>query len=238
MNRKKKLLVLLLLSLSVYFVYQFTGKKKLTYTVLGDSFSMGENSYGGYTYGYEDYLLDSFKEDINVEFIDFYTSKNENINTLYNKFLKDDIEVINKKSYNLKRVLTESDIITISIGLNDAFYECYVDKNVFNSQYKEDKLVKYIYKNFKNLMNELLKYGSNIYVIGYPERNEYKNIVEKLNNKYKVYCKNKKIVFIDTNTILDSDNYFDSKNTIFPNTLGYKKISEKIIKIYKNKEKS
>jgi lysophospholipase L1-like esterase len=238
MNRKKKLLVLLLLSLSVYFVYQFTGKKKLTYTVLGDSFSMGENSYGGYTYGYEDYLLDSFKEDINVEFIDFYTSKNENINTLYNKFLKDDIEVINKKSYNLKRVLTESDIITISIGLNDVFYECYVDKNVFNSQYKEDKLVKYIYKNFKNLMNELLKYGSNIYVIGYPERNEYKNIVEKLNNKYKVYCKNKKIVFIDTNTILDSDNYFDSKNAIFPNTLGYKKISEKIIKIYKNKEKS
>lgn len=238
MNRKQKLLILILLSLSVYFVYQITNKKNFTYIVLGDSFSMGKNSYGGYTYGYEDYLLDYLKKEKEVQFIDFYTSKNENINTLYNKFLKDDIEVINNKSYNLKRILTESDIVTISIGLNDILYEYYIDKSVLKSQYKEDKLVDSIYKNFKNLMNEVIKYTSNIYVLGYPERNEYSSLIKKINYKYKLYCKNKKIEFVDTNNLLNKWEYFDNTNTIFPNTKGYKKISQKIIKKYKNKEKS
>ena len=238
MNRKKKILILLLLSLSVYFVHQLTDKKDFTYAVIGDSFSMGENSYGGYTYGYEDYLLDYFKHTRKVEFIDFYTSKNENINTLYNKFLKDDIEVINNKSYNFKRILTESNIITISIGLNDIIYEYYINKNGLDSQYKEDKMVEYTYNNFKSLMNQLSKYSSNIFVLGYPERNEYKNLIKKLNTKYKNYCKNKKMEFIDSNNLLNKEEYFDNINTIFPNTEGYKKISERIIKIYKNKENS
>lgn len=235
MNRKKKLLVLLLLSLSVYFIYQISDKKNFIYSVIGDSLSMGENSYGGYTYGYEDYLRDYFKK---IEFIDFYTNKNENINTLYNKLLKDSIEVINNKSYNLKRVITESNIVTISIGLNDLIYESYINKNEFKSQYKEDKIVGYVYKNFKILMNELLKYNSSIFVVGYPEKSEYKSIIKKLNKKYKNYCKNNKITFIDSNKLLVKEEYFDNKNSIFPNTKGYKKMAEKIIKVYKNKEKA
>lgn len=238
MNRKKKLLILLILSLSVYFVYQLTDKKNYIYTVLGDSFSMGENSYGGYTYGYEDYVFDALKKNNKVELVDLYTNKEENINTLYNIFLKNEIEVINNNSYNIKKIITESRIVTISIGLNDIIYEHYINKSEIKSQYKEDKIVKHIYENFKVLVNELIKYNSNIYIIGYPERNEYKNIIKKLNIKYNNFCKKNKIIFIDTNSLLDKEEYFDTQNTVFPNTKGYKKISQKIINIYKNRENS
>lgn len=240
MNRKKKLIILLLLSLSVFFVYNLTDKKIITYTILGDSFSKGENSYGGYTYGYEDYVLEYLKKKNQVDFIDLYTNKNENINTLYSNFVENEREVINGKSYNIKKILTESKIVTISIGLNDIIYEYNVNKNVLNLQYKEDKTINYIYKNFKKLMNSILKYSTNnLYIIGYPERNDkYKSLIKKLNIKYKNYCKKEKINFIDTNKILNNEAYFDKNDSVFPNTKGYQKIARNIINIYKNKEKS
>ena len=88
-------------------------------------------------------------------------------------------------------------------------------------------------------MNEILKYsGNNIYIIGYPERNvEYKSLIRNLNNKYKLYCEKEKIVFINTNELLDKEEYFDRKDSIFPNTKGYEQIAKEIINIYKNKEK-
>ena len=240
MNRKKKLLVLLLLSLSVFFVYNLTGKKVIRYVTLGDSFSKGENSYGGYTYGYEDYLHDYFKKKNKVEFIDIYSSKNENINSLYSNFVENESEIIGRKSYNIKKILAESTVVTISIGLNDIIYETNIDKNVLRTQYKEDKVVEYIYNKFKKLMNEILKYSTNnIYVLGYPERNnEYEYLIKKINTKYKKYSTKENIYFIDTNKILNNDEYFDKENIIFPNTKGYEKIAKKIINIYKNKEKS
>ena len=240
MNRKKKLLVLLLLSLSVFFVYKLTGKRNIIYTTLGDSFSRGENSYGGYTYGYEDYLLDYLKKKNKVEFVDLYTSKNENINSLYNVFIENETEVINGKSYNIKKLLSESSIVTLTIGLNDIIYETNIKKNVLKTQYQEDKTIKYIFNNFKKIMREILKYSnSNIYIIGYPERNnKYRTMIKKLNNQYKKYCKKERINFIDTNKILNKNEYFDAEESIYPNTKGYKELAKNIINIYKNKEKS
>ena len=240
MNRKKKLLILLLLSLSVFFVYNLSGKKITIYTTLGDSFSNGENSYGGYTYGYEDYLKDHLKKTSNLEIIDLYTNKNENINTLYNRILRNDAKIVGNKNYNIKKVLAESDIITISIGLNDIIYEYYIDKNVSKSHYKENKVVKYIYNNFKKLMSEILKYkDKNIFIIGYPERDvKYKRLIQKLNNKYKNYSEKNVITFIDSDKLLDKNEHFDNKNSIFPNTKGYEVIANKIYNIYKNQEKS
>ena len=240
MNRKKKVVVLILLSLSVFFVYNLTDKKITRYITLGDSFSKGENSYGGYTYGYEDYLQDFIRKTNKVDFIDIYSNKNENITSLYNNFVENEREIINGNNYNIKKILAEANIVTISIGLNDIIYEVNVDKNVLRTQYKEDKIVDYTFNKFKKLMNEVLKYSTNnIYIIGYPERNnEYKYLIRKLNQKYKKYCKKEKIYFINTNIILDKEQYFDQKNSIFPNTKGYEKIAKKIINIYKNKEKS
>ena len=240
MNRKKKILILILLSLSVFFVYNLTDKPTIVYTTLGDSFSNGQNCYGGYTYGYEDYILDYLKKKNNVEFIDIYTNKNESITTLNNYLITNNGTVINNKNYNIKKVLTESTIVTISIGINDIIYETNVDKSVLESQYKEDKLVNYIYDNYKKLMNEILKYSTNnIYIIGYPVRNnQYKNIILKLNKKYKQYSQKEKINFIDSNKILEKEEYFENDDSIYPNTLGYKKIAEEIINIYKNRENS
>ena len=61
MNRKTKLLILILLSLSVYFIYKNNNHKEIKITSLGDGLSLGINSYGVKEYGYLDYCKDFFK---------------------------------------------------------------------------------------------------------------------------------------------------------------------------------
>ena len=61
MKRVIKLSILILISLSVYFIYQETNHKNIKILVLGDSLSLGINSYGIKEYGdvdyYKDYLV-------------------------------------------------------------------------------------------------------------------------------------------------------------------------------------
>ena len=58
MKKLTKLLVLIIISLSVIIVYKKENNNETAYLVLGDSFSMGINPYGGIGYGYEDYFKD------------------------------------------------------------------------------------------------------------------------------------------------------------------------------------
>ena len=75
MNRITKLLILITISLSVYFIYNNTNNKTLKIMSIGDSYSLGINSYGIKDYGYIDYYKDLLEEE-NKEVI---------INTEYSK---------------------------------------------------------------------------------------------------------------------------------------------------------
>lgn len=230
MKRYQKLIILIILSLTVYLVYQTDTKPLINYISLGDGFSQGENSYGGSTYGYEDYIKDYLKDQYEVNHLEVFAKKNNSIEMLKNSILENQNILIKNNNYNLKKSLQEADIITISIGLNDIIYEYNIKNRENLSKYEKKVICNNIYEEFQSLIFEIRKYTKKkIYIIGYPERSKkYNYLIENLNDKYKNNAKKNNLVFIDSNKLLDSEEYFDS-NSIYPNTKGYKVIADAII---------
>ena len=107
------------------------------------------------------------------------------------------------------------------------------------SKYEEDRIISYIEDNFNSLIQEIKKYTTKkIIVVGYPTNNvKYKNLIQKLNTKYKKICQSTTDIFIDSDKLLNNEKYFELKNNLFPNDQGYKKIAENIIKSYENTKK-
>ena len=240
MKKYKKIIILTVISLSVYFIYLVTNKNNITYISLGDSLSIGQNAYGGNSYGYTGYFSDYLRKGHNLNITTtYFNSKNKDIPTLYNDILKNESILIDNNNYNLKRLLQEADIITISIGLNDIIYEYSLKNKNELSKYEEDRIISYIEDNFNSLIQEIKKYTTKkIIAVGYPTNNvKYKNLIQKLNTKYKKICQGTDDIFIDSDKLLNNEKYFELKKNLFPNDQGYKKIAENIIKFYENTKK-
>ena len=219
MNRPIKLLILIILSLSVYFIYQITKESNIKILTLGDSLSLGINSYTIEDYSYTDYYKDYLlKENKKVEIND-YSKEDLSIHEL----LKDI-----KTNSSLKRDLLESHILFLNVGYNDLIYKLSLDDI---DMPKLNKIIDDIDLEYRELLKEIKKYFKNeIIVIGYPKSNNdnyYYNIgIRKLN---KILNNNK---FIDTYSLLnDRNKYFSNPNSYYPNRLGYIKISKEIQKI-------
>lgn len=222
MNRVIKLLTLIVLSLSVYFIYQQTKESNIKILSLGDGLSLGINSSGSKDYGYlnyyKDYLSSSNRQ---VSIINKYASKDSSI-----KELKEKIST----TPELRRELMESHILFLTIGYNDLLYKLSMENQVRIPHF--NKIIESIEKEYDELLEEIRKYYKNeIIVIGYYKtHNEdyYQNIgIRKLN----MYLKNNKnIKYIDTYYLLtNKEEYFPNPNSYYPNSLGYKKIADKII---------
>ncbi|UKI27223.1 MAG: hypothetical protein L6V91_00680 [Bacilli bacterium] len=88
----KKVLLILILFLSCYFIYNFTNDKQLSYLTLGDCLSKGTNEYGVAIKGYSDYIRNYLV--------------NQNILKDYNKtFTSNDYRIIDiiKKYYHIMK---------------------------------------------------------------------------------------------------------------------------------------
>ncbi|MCI8548071.1 MAG: SGNH/GDSL hydrolase family protein [Bacilli bacterium] len=236
MYKKLKLLTLILLSLSVYFIYNKENKNNLIYITIGDSLSLGENSYGGINYGYSDYFKDYLKKENKLlVYNKSYTSKTKTITELYNDLLVDEVITIDTENYNIRRLLSDADIVSISIGLNDIILEA--NKEKYLTEYKEDRIIKNIIDKYKILIKEIKKYyKKEIYIIGYYENNtKYDEMLKKINKKYKKLAGEQNDIFIDTEFLSNNNKYFDNPDSYYPNNLAYKEISRKIIEEYKKK---
>ena len=228
MKKKLKFLVLLSSLVIVYFIYMLNNNNNVNYLVLGDSLSLGENSYGAVSYGYGDFLKDYLKDNNKLLYYSKdYASKDKTIKDIYNDILLNKEIIIDGKHYNIKSLLREADIITMSIGLNDIIFEYNLNDNLYN----ENIIVEKIFNNYKNLITEIKKYYHNkIYIIGYYKRwGKYNKLIDELNNKYKNYAIKNNDIFISTNFVEKNNNYFDNPNTYYPNIKAYKKISTKIV---------
>ncbi len=234
MKKRIKLLILILSISSIYLIYEINNKDNITYVSLGDSLSLGENSYGAATYGYSDYFKDYLeKKHLLSNYNKEYTSKTKTINDLYKDILLDELTTKDNKTYNLKRLLRDSEIISISIGLNDLIFE-YNLKNHFLTDYEENRIVDNVFNNYKNLLKEIKKYYHYpVYIIGYYENNtKYDSLIRKLNKKYQNYCQKTNDFYIDTTFISKNKAYFDNPSSYYPNTEAYQQISLKMIKQY------
>ena len=220
MNKPIKLLILILLSLSVYFIYQNTKESSIQILSLGDGLSKGINSYTIVEYSHLNYYEDYLKsKNINVKTISNYSNENLTIHEL--------LELVKNNNY-LKRDLMETHLLFITVGYNDLLYKLSLEEDI--SIPKLNKIIDEINIEYKELLTEIKKYYKNeIIIVGYPKSNKddyYLNLgIRKLNRLLNTNT------FIDTYNLLnDRNKYFSNPNSYYPNRQGYKRIYEEIKK--------
>ena len=222
MKRVIKLSILILISLSVYFIYQETNHKIIKILVLGDSLSLGINSYGIKEYGYVDYYKDYLvKKNKKISINKDYSKKELTIEELKEKI---------KTTPSLKKELSESHQLILNVGYNDLLYKLSLEQN--NKNLNLNKNIKEIESSYQELIKEIDKYYNNsIILIGYPPSNQddyYKNIgIKKIN---KILKNTPKSSYIDTYQLLNhKELFFSNPHSYYPNRYGYQAIAKKII---------
>lgn len=231
-KKHQKLIVFVITCLSIYFIYNYSGEQnKITYITLGDGYAEGLNLYQQTSYGYSDYLKDYYEERAELKFYyDGYTNKEMTL-----KDLKKDIELNTREKdghTSIKEALRESNLLTMSVGLNDIRHKLSECDQI--TQNDEKRIEKEITNQVEETIKEIRKYYKyDIYIIEYPnlypQNSVERRLLTKLNNKYKSLSKEKYTVFVENPEIeKNREKYVENSKTIYLNSFGYKKIFENI----------
>lgn len=230
----KKIIVIIVILLSIFFIYLNTIDKKVYYLALGDSIAAGVNASGTDNYGYSDYIKTYLE---NRDLLETYI--NEFAVSGYRSIdLKRDIEdnkklTINDKNITLKNALIKADIVTLSIGANDFFY--YLNANYSDVYYHINESLNDVENLFK-LVREYCK--EDIIVVGYytPFESHEKidtmdEIIKFANKKLEELCNEYDMYFVDVFELFKENPYLPNPNDIHPSIEGYEAISKEIIKV-------
>ena len=204
----KKIILVLFLFLSCYLIYNFTEDKALSYLAIGDN--IADNPY----------------------------LKNNKIITKYNNdYIDEDyriIDLINIIKYNettdkdisIHRLLKNSDILILSIGMNDIYYKLNLDTiNIYT--YINDMV-----KNMETLLSEINKYNyEKVFILGYYNiTNQNTDIFTYVNYKIKKISEYYNYEYIELNNVLKNNPKFYQKSTNFNlNDQGYNEINKIIV---------
>lgn len=230
----KKIIVIVVILLSIFFIYLNTIDKKVYYLALGDSIAAGVNANGTDNYGYSDYIKTYLE---NRDLLETYI--NEFAVSGYRSIdLKRDIEdnkklTINDKNITLKNALIKADIVTLSIGANDFFY--YLNANYTDVYDHINESLNDVENLFK-LVREYCK--EDIIVVGYytPFESHEKidtmdEIIKFANKKLEKLCNEYDMYFVDVFELFKENPYLPNPNDIHPSVEGYEAISKEIIKV-------
>lgn len=223
MKKLLKLLLLIVVCSSVFYIYQNTKNSKYNIVNIGDELSISINSYG-----IKDYSPISYYKNELLK-----THKKVNINNKYSEYENSILIMLEKiKNDNyLKKILSSSNQVIITLGYNDLIYKLNVSDELNSSKFY--KIIKEIEQNYNNLIKEIRKYTQKeIIVILYPDtyKEDYylKKGIVYLNQLLK---NNKEITYIDTYDLLnDRKKYFSNPYSYYPNRYGYIEISREIIR--------
>jgi len=224
----KKIISILILFLSCYFIYNKTNNNKIYYLTIGDSLSKGINEYGVISYGYSENIKDYLKEqDLLKGYNKTFTNNDYRIIDVIKAIEYNEI----KDTYTLNRLIKKADIITISLGMNDIYYKLDKDKN---------QIYTYI-DNMINNYNKIFIYinkfhHDKVFVLGfYNVLGKDNDIFNYANYKLKEKCEQNNFIYIDLAKILTNNpKYIAKKDSFIPNSKGYEKISQIIVENLKN----
>ena len=216
----KKIILILILFLSIWFIYNYTIDDKINYLVLGNDFSIGDDNYSLYVKDYLD--SKNVLGNYNSSFVDL----DLRITDLINKIKYNESVVINNKTIGINMLLKNADIITISIGMNELYYKLSINnENIYT--YMKDMV-----NDLGVLFNLINRYNhKKVFVINYYNINKYnKDIFNYLNYYLENLCKKEDFEYVDVSEVLDNNiiNYENSSN-FYLNKHGNRKISEFII---------
>lgn len=218
MKKLLKLFFLIIISLSVYFIYIKTNNKTYTLTSIGDNLSLGNDSFNIKNYSYIDYYIEYLKREKEKVIINNqYSNKKQTIKNIY----------LSMKNSDLKRIITDTDCLILTLGYNDLLegLSLVEDKKEYKSVLEE------IRQNYKLLIKEIRKYyHEKIIVIGYYKSNTNDYYINKGIKELNGILRSEDVTFIDTYNVLNNKQYFSNPYSYYPNYKGYQRIYEEIIR--------
>ena len=224
----KKIISILILFLSCYFIYNFTIDNKLFYLSIGDGIAKGITDNGNISkYNYTDsikyYLTSKNKlKGFNNSFV----NKDYRITDLLRIIKYKEEIVVNNDHISINELLKKADIVTISLGMNELYYKILVDNNnIYN--YIDGML-----SDMKLLLKEVDRYNhKKVIVLGYYNTtNNNQDIFNYVNYKLKNIVNKRGFEFVDVDKIINNNtNYFTNNTNFYLNNGGYQKISQIIV---------
>lgn len=210
----KKIIYLLFLFLFIfmcYLIYELTDNDNLTCLVIGDS--IADNIY----------LRENKK--INNYNNQFINKDNRMIDLLHIIKYNEEINYQNK-TISIHQLLKQSDIVIISIGMNDIYAKLEDDpKNMYT--YLNEMV-----NNMELILDEISRYkNAKIIVLGYYNIFDKKNdLFIYINYKIKRITEKHDYIYIDTNKNLNNNQkYLLKNNQFYLNDHGYQEINELIV---------
>lgn len=208
--------------LLVFVIYLTTIDKKIYYVDLNDQFFISNNNYS-YDKLIKKYLTEEkkFEKAINhFDMIDYRTTD------LINMINENKSIILNNKKQTIKNALIKSDLVTITIGMNDIYY-----KIGNTSDYELYNYIDEMLNDIEEMLVLVREYcKEDIIFIGYYNKDqENNNIFEYLNDKVEKISESLDIKYLNLTSILN-DSDFDGR---FVNEIGNQKIYYKIQQIIK-----
>lgn len=227
----KKILGIIIVVLSVLLIYLGLKDDKVYFLSLGDGVSLGTTAYGGVDYGYNDYIKDYLKENGVLEtHINQFAKENYRTTDLIRDIENNVTVFVNGKEKTIQNALIKADLITISIGNSDLLMNLELS-NDFGIGDLSKRFDSYI-SDLDKLLKIVRQYSKEkIILTGFynPTDTDLKVVFDNLNKKVSELCIEYNIIFIDTYSLFENQNYIVNQNSFYPSKTGYKAIADEII---------
>ena len=223
----KKIISILILFLSCYFIYNLTIDNELYYLSIGDGIAKGITNEGNVSvYNYADSIKDYLTSKNKLKgFNNSFVDKDYRITDLLRIIKYKEEIVVNNDHVSINELLKKADIVTISLGMNELYYKILVDNNNIYS-YIDGML-----SDMELLLKEVDRYNhKKVIVLGYYNTtNNNNDIFNYVNYKLKNIVEKRGFEFIDIDKIINNNNYFTNNTNFYLNNEGYQKISQIIV---------
>lgn len=224
----KKIITILSCILIVFLIFVLAKDNKINYLSIGDTLTRGINSYDTYGNGYNDYVKNYLKRNNLLRSFnsDYY---NNSIIGFESDIINNKTIVINDKEYYIKKMLRESDLLVISLGMDELSY--YFNNNINSVHQEYDKML----LNLEDFINVVRSYAKNkILFIGYYNpTNTYNSDIDELfyyiEDSLDKMLKKYDIEYIKLYEKVKRSNYLDNNNSYHLNSKGYLMIANEII---------
>ena len=212
----KKIILVLFLFLSCYIIYQSTEDKTLSCLVIGDT--IADNKYLS-------------NNNLITKYNNQYINKDYRLIDLINIIKYNEEQEIDGKKISIHRLMKTTDILIISIGMNDIYYKLNDDtKNIYT--YINDMV-----NNMEILLEEINKYNyQKVIILGYYNTtNKHNDLFTYLNYKMKRITNKYHYQYLELNNIIkNNSNFLKNPNNFILNDQGYQEISKIIVENLKN----
>jgi len=210
----KKIIILVFLFLSLYLcyiIYILTENKNTYCLLLGDTIS--DNQY-------------IKKQNKKIKYNNYFVNKDYRIIDLLNIIKYNEEKQTDNKSISIHQKLKKSDIIILSIGMNDIYSKLNDDtKNIYT-------YINNMISNMELILKEIARYKhKQVIVLGYYNiTNKNNDIFAYLNYKMKKITKKYHFTYLELNEILkNKEEFLQKKGNYYLNQQGYEEINKFIV---------